>query len=294
MANQAFKEQGPQVSSGGIDRTYAGHDKFTNGVLNRDNSRIYVAGWGKDWGSQANASGFFTDKATIDSCVHNGKLNTNELDGKLQTQLSNYNEKSQGVIQSHSDVSAYDIDYKRLDNLEKTNPQLYKKLTSPDGKPSKEIKVAYGEVGANIQHGQGGGHQYYINKETFREAVAAKIFKYNPNESFSVNPDPNMKAIERKDISSKEYRIQQKQRYPKATKKHKQIEKELAQERTQLKIDSKDQNDRYRIKEDKSYIAKPDAAYYDNKNQREKIKNDDMKKKADSQRSRANGRASSR
>ncbi len=164
-------------------------------------------------------------------------------------------------------------------------------MTAPDGKQSSEIKVAYGEVGANVQHGEGGGHQYYINKETFKEAVEAGVFKYNPNESFSVTPEPNMKSIERKDISSEEYRKREKLRRPMAARKHRQIEKELAQERAEQKIDLKDQNDRYRVKDNTNYIAKPDPAYNDNKNQKEKIKNDEIKKKQELQRNRSHARA---
>ncbi|MBP5595320.1 MAG: hypothetical protein J6Y02_08055 [Pseudobutyrivibrio sp.] len=291
MANQAFDQQGPKKTPEGTDKSYAGHDRFQNGVLDRSNSRIYVAGWDKNWGATDSASGFFTDQATIDSCVHEGKLNTNELDSKLQTKLSDYYEDSLGVIQAHSDVSAYDVDYKRLDELKAENPELYNKLTAPDGKQSSEIKVAYGEVGANVQHGEGGGHQYYINKETFKEAVEAGVFKYNPNESFSVNPEPNMKSVERKDISSDEYRKREKLRRPMAARKHRQIEKELAQERAEQKIDLKDQNDRYRVKDNTDYIAKPDPAYNDNKIQKEKIKNDEIKKRQELQRIRSNTRA---
>ena len=124
MANQAFDQQGPKMTDHGTDTSYAGHDRFQNGVLDRNNSRIYVAGWDKNWGATDSASGFFTDQATIDSCVHGGKLNTNELDSKLQTQLSDYYKDSLGVVQAHSDVSAYDVDYKRLDELKVENPEL--------------------------------------------------------------------------------------------------------------------------------------------------------------------------
>ena len=73
--------------------------------------------------------------------------------------------------------------------------------------------------------------------------------------------------------------------------KHMKIEKELEQERVEQKIDLKEQNDRYRIKDNTDYIAKPDPAYYDNKNQKEKIKNDEIKKRQELQRTRSSARA---
>lgn len=76
-----------------------------------------------------------------------------------------------------------------------------------------------------------------------------------------------------------------------AARKHRQIEKELAQERAEQKIDLKDQNDRYRVKDNTDYIAKPDPAYNDNKIQKEKIKNDEIKKRQELQRIRSNTRA---
>jgi len=282
MANQAYATQGPQRDKNGkVIMTYAGHDRFQNGVLSRDNPKIYMAGWAEDWGATSGASGYFTDQATIDSCIHNGVLDTNELDGKLQTALSDYNP---GVLQAHSHVSAYDVDFDKLDQLEKDNPELYNKLTAPDGKQSGEIKVAYGEAKANIQHGPGGGHQYYINPDTFREALKEGVFKYNPNESFSVNKAGGEKLIDRTDIPESDYSNMMKKNKNKATDVYKEIDNRLKKELKEKSIDVKEQNNQYEIKtKTDSYIAEPDMTYnysVDNSN-KEKAKSTSVIKKAE-------------
>lgn len=255
MANQAYATQGRKGQG------YEGHDRFQNGILDRSQPQtIYTAGWTENWGATQGNSGFFTDKATVDSCVHDGVLNTNELDGKIQTNLSTYN----GIAQAHSNVSAYDVDFDRLDQLKTENPKLYDKLTAPDGKPSSDIKVAYGEVKANPQNGPGGGHQYYINPDTFREAVKENVFKYNPNESYGVDSDirPGLKTIEREDIDLNRFDREYYKRSKLAKPERDKQTAELQRERSELGITVKEQNDKYEVKaEQNEYIAKPDTSY---------------------------------
>ena len=74
---------------------FPGHDIYQNGIIRDDCTRIYMAGWQNDWAratyiddkgiEHLAASGYFTDQATIDSCMNGEKLNTNELDSALQT-----------------------------------------------------------------------------------------------------------------------------------------------------------------------------------------------------------------
>jgi hypothetical protein len=252
MANQAAATQGGEKSA------YPGHDRFQNGVLTRDNPQIYMAGWSQDWGSTGGSSGYFTDKATIDSCVHDGVLNTNELDGKIQTQLST----KYGDAEAHSNVSAYDVDFDRLDQLKEDNPDLYNKLTAPDGKPTGEIKVAYGEVSANKQHGPGGGHQYYINPETFREALKEGVFKYNPDESYSADRSSGLKPIERTSIDKGEYEKKMRDLKKIYKPEHDKIRHELENEQKLKGITKEAQNDSYEVDtRNEDYIAKPDKSY---------------------------------
>ena len=261
MANQAYGTQGPHITNIGIDKSYAGHDRFQNGVLDRNQKvTLYSAGWTEDWASQENASGFFTDKDTIDSCVHNGVLNTNELDGKLQTKLSKFNANS-GKIQAHSHVSAYDVDFDKLDSLKTDDPKLYEKLTAPDGRPSGEIKVAYGEVYGNEQHGPGGGHQYYLNPNTVREAIKAVVFKYNHDESFSVERGKGFKPIERTDMTPQEYKQLQRTRRYEAEERWNSINQQLKNERDANGVNVADQNNQFENKSNRGFVARPDSTY---------------------------------
>lgn len=255
MANQAYMTQGRKGQG------YEGHDRFQNGVLDRSqNITIYTAGWTENWGASEGNSGFFTDRATVESCVHDGVLNTNELDGKIQTNLSTYN----GVAEAHSNVSAYDVDFKRLDELKKDNPKLYDKLTAPDGEQSGEIKVAYGEVSANPQNGPGGGHQYYIDPDTFRDAIKNGVFKYNPNESYGINSDitPGLKPIERESIDLKRFDKDYRERSKIAHSLRNQQVSESQREREKLGISVSEQNNRHEVKAGPNeYIAKPDTSF---------------------------------
>lgn len=202
---------------------FPGHDIYQNGIIRDDCTRIYMAGWQNDWAratyiddkgiEHLAASGYFTDQATIDSCMNGEKLNTNELDSALQTKLSDFStstyengNKIQGNFQAHSNVSAYDIDHKRLAELKTEDSNLYNRLTNPDGlSPNGEgIKVAYGQAEANPQHGSGGGNQYYIDPQTFKDAENAGVFNYNQGASFSTDRSTG-REIERNDISAKEY-----------------------------------------------------------------------------------------
>lgn len=173
--------------------TYPGHDNLQNGVLEYGKPiTIYCSKW---YEGQP-GSGYFTDKATIDSCTNDvGSLDSNKLGSALQTQASDYNYYTNGNnYEQKPVVTAYDIDWKKFAELKNTNPDLYNRLSGGD---SSGIKCAFGPVEANPQYGKGEGNQYYIGthddldpskplkQSTFNQAVAAGIFKENPDKSFS-------------------------------------------------------------------------------------------------------------
>lgn len=248
-AYEAFLKQGMG--------NYPGHDLFQNGVLSRSNGRIYIAGWSENWAQSGNASGFFTDQATIDSCKTNGVLDTNKLDALLQTKLSNYEVDAQGnlttgdVYRAHSDVSAYDIHYDNLDALKDTNPDLYNRLTNGDG----EIQVAYGDANANVQNGSGGGHQYYWDEETFQEAIDNGVIEYNEGASYSATNDA-LNPIARTDYSAEAY-----EDYYDATYADVSLDEEIAaEERKALGISDEEYANSCTI-EGEDYIAEPDPYY---------------------------------
>lgn len=68
---------------------YVGHDTLQNGVLEHGKPlTIYCS----QWYEGQPGSGYFTDKATIDSCINErGVLDSNKLGSALQTQASKYN-----------------------------------------------------------------------------------------------------------------------------------------------------------------------------------------------------------
>lgn len=172
---------------------YVGHDTLQNGVLEHGKPlTIYCS----QWYEGQPGSGYFTDKATIDSCINErGVLDSNKLGSALQTQASKYNYYINGNnYEQKPVVTAYDIDWNRFDELKHINPDLYNRLS---GGNSGGIKCAFGSVEANPQFGKGQGNQYYIgtnedldpnrppDQHTFNQAVAEGVFKKNPDKSFS-------------------------------------------------------------------------------------------------------------
>jgi hypothetical protein len=261
--SMAQKVDSTQGKGSGAEEKYPNHDNFQNGLLKRPENgekvTIYMAGWRPDWGNNG-GSGFFTDRETIESCIHNGVLDTNELDSKLQTALSDRNLKADGIYQAHSHVSVYTINFEKLDNLKNTDPELYKKLTGPDGRDSDDIKVAYGKVQANTNNGTGGGNQYYIDPETFEKAKAAGVFEYDPKESFSINPTAGQKPISRRDITRDEYAKLQKAREKSVEAKAFEYEA-MMQEGEAKGLTRGEILNRFENNPADNFIAKPDESY---------------------------------
>lgn len=111
-ANVAYRWQGTP--------TYPGHDVLQNGILEYGKPlTIYCSKW---YDSQP-GSGYFTDQATIDRCTDkSGVTDSNKLGSALQTQASNYNYYQNGnYYEQKPVVTAYDIDWKKFDELKHTN-----------------------------------------------------------------------------------------------------------------------------------------------------------------------------
>lgn len=265
---------------------FPGHDIYQNGIINKDCNRLYIAGWQDNWANASwtdfdgkehlSASGYFTDQATIDACISNDKLDTNKLDAALQTKLSDFStslydedgNKIQGNYQAHSHVCAYDIDYERLAELKTENQDIYNRLTNPDdlSVDSNEIKVAYGQAEANFQNGSGGGNQYYIDPQIFKDGLDAGVFNYNPAASFSDDGSTGREII-RVEISPEDYRSYDGGKYNNDIEIVKDIErgrmKELANKRELTGISKAEQINGQRAIEnpDRPYITFPDPSY---------------------------------
>ena len=95
-------------------------------------------------------------------------------------------------------IIAIDIDYQLMDELRLSDCELYNKLVNPDGLSPKgnEIKVAYGKATQNPYQGLDirqenieSANQYYIEKDTFIEAMEKGVFSVNNHDSFGLNYD---------------------------------------------------------------------------------------------------------
>lgn len=171
---------------------YNGVDIFQNGLLDRQVSRIYFGSYSDEYGF----SGFFTDSNTINKCVNSdGAFNFN-----MYAQMAQINIEGDAIhgykFSPRNSIIAIDINYNALDTLKESNPKLHNKIVNPDGlsPDGTKIKVAFGK--ANINPYQGfdirqnniePANQYYMDKDTFVEAMEEGVFKVNKNDSFGSN-----------------------------------------------------------------------------------------------------------
>lgn len=245
---EAYSWQGIKFDNdGNVNDSYPGHDSYQNGVIpNGSDLTIYCT----KWEDGQLASGYFTDKGTVDSCTHNGVLNANELGEALQTASSNYGTNG-GDYQHKPYCTAYDVDWDRLNELKSENPELYGRLTNPDGmSPGNDgLKCAYGRAEANPQYGNGGGNQYYIDKDAFNDAVKEGVFKENPDKSFSEEKG----NLSRKDIPNDAT-------YENNMTSLKDCVEEAEEDKKQP---TPEQLNNFEVKENPAnpYIARPDTAY---------------------------------
>ncbi len=243
-AERAYQRQGIIDKDGKINKDYPGHDTFQNGIIPQgQETTLYFCTWKEN----AKGSGFLTDQATVDSCIHQGKLDSNELGDKLQIAKSRLN----GPYEARSHCVAYDINWENMAALEEKNPALYKALTNPDGRSpdNKGIKCAFGKTGANPQHGNGGGNQYFITQSTFNRAVTAGVFQRNPDKSFS----EDNKNLTRKAIPAT------KEKAAEINGKTNEVIK--AEAKKPQKTADQINSDQVREDPKAPYIAKPDPAY---------------------------------
>ena len=76
-AEDAYGWQGIKKDDLGrvTDDNFPGHDNYQNGIIpNGSDLTIYCTNW---YDGQP-GSGYFTDQATVDSCTHNGVLNSSQ------------------------------------------------------------------------------------------------------------------------------------------------------------------------------------------------------------------------
>ena len=171
---------------------YNAVDYFQNGLLDRCITRIYFGSYTDAQGF----SGFFTDENTIKKCIdQNGRFDANKYSQMAQLNIEGDNDH--GYKDSfRNNIIAIDIDYDAMDLSKNTNAELYYKLVNPDGlsPDGNEIKVAFGRAEMNPYQGydirQGhieSANQYYMDKDTFLEALKCGIFIVNKSDSFDKN-----------------------------------------------------------------------------------------------------------
>lgn len=172
-----------------LETRFPGHDDYQNGVItNGQECTFYVQATDKQiedaLNKNAHFSGFATDAKECEKAINldTGKLNANVLSERLQTAPWCANGESSGTYRSN--VAAFEVDWDALNNSQ--NADLKEKLCNPDGLSagSDDIKVAYGRARANDHWGTGGGTQYYINGDTFNEAINRGVLQYKENKSF--------------------------------------------------------------------------------------------------------------
>lgn len=183
LAVQANKQQNMDESKPENTR-FPGHDSFQNGVIeNGKPTTFYTAATNKDIENikdkKSNMSGFVTDGDTVNSCKNeNGVLDANALADKTQTQPWRPPQALSGDYTYRENVAAFDVRWDELNKPE--NADLKARLCDSDG----NLKCAFGKAEENYQWGNGGGSQYYFNKDDFNEAVNRGVFEYKEDKSF--------------------------------------------------------------------------------------------------------------
>ena len=180
------------------ETSYSQHDNFQNGVLKNGQAATFYRQVTDDElkgikNGKSNINSFLTDENTVKPCVdENGVANQNALSNKTQTEPYVRVDHQNGHNGWYEDenanyrngIAAFDVNWDKLNAPE--NRDLKERLCNPDGRSpgSNDIKMAYGTAEANKQFGEGGGNQYYLDRDTFNEAVNRGIFEYNPNKSY--------------------------------------------------------------------------------------------------------------
>lgn len=172
-----------------IDTRFPGHDDYQNGVIaNGKECTFYVQATDKQiedaLNKNAHFSGFATDAKECEKAIdpNTGKLDANVLSERLQTAPWSADTNASGTYRSN--VAAFEVNWDALNDPQ--NVDLKEKLCNSDGLStgSEDIKVAYGQTRANTHWGEGGGTQYYIDGDTFNEAINRGVLQYREDKSF--------------------------------------------------------------------------------------------------------------
>ena len=203
LAVQAYQQQNLNEDKPKNTR-FPGHDTWQNGVIdNGQPTTLYTAASDKDIenikNGNSNMSGFMTDEATINSCKNEtGVLDANELADKTQTQPWRPDNAIRGTDYTYrNNVAAFDVNWDKLNQPE--NADLRERLCDSDG----HLKCAFGKAEENTHWGEGGGNQYYFNKEDFNEGVNKGVFEYNGDKTLRESNG----EVSRQGVSESEYKL---------------------------------------------------------------------------------------
>jgi len=203
LAIQAYRQQNLNIEAPEATR-FPKHDVFQNGIVeNGTPATFYTAATDNDIenikNKNSNMSGFLSDEATINSCKNdNGVLDANLYADKSQTQPWRPPEADPGTDFTYREnIAAFNVNWDKLNDPQ--NADLKERLCDEQG----NLKCAFGKVEENTQYGEGGGNQYYFNKEDFNEGVNRGVFEYDENKTLREKDG----TLTRKGISEDEYDI---------------------------------------------------------------------------------------
>ena len=208
LAKQAHKQQNLDIEAP-RDTRFPRHDIFQNGIVEKGQpTTFYTAATDKDIENiksrNSSMSGFLSDESTINSCKNaDGVLDANKYADKSQTQPWRPPESPRGTDYTYREnVAAFDVNWDALN--EPKNADLKERLCDSDG----NLKCAFGKAEENTHWGEGGGNQYYINKDDFNEGVNRGVFQYNEDKTLK---ESNGDLV-RRGVSEDEYKIMEAER----------------------------------------------------------------------------------
>ena len=185
------------------------HDTFQNGIVkNGTPTTFYTAATDDDIknikNKNSNMSGFLSDESTIDSCENsNGILDANLYADKTQTKPWRPNDALKGTDYTYREnVAAFNVNWDKLNDPQ--NADLKDRLCDEHG----NLKCAFGKAEANTHWGEGGGNQYYINKDDFNEAVNIGIFEYDDKKTLKESNGTLMRF----GVSESDYKLMEAER----------------------------------------------------------------------------------
>ena len=149
-------------------------------------------------------SGFMSDESTINSCKNqDGVLDANVYAEKTQTQPWRPPKSAPGTDYTYREnIAAFDVNWDALNAPQNAN--FKERLCDSEG----NLRCAFGKAEENTHWGEGGGNQYYFNKNDFNEGVNRGVFQYNEHKTLKEQDE----TLTRDSVSEKEMNMMDRER----------------------------------------------------------------------------------